>query len=234
MKILERKQRVWPLRQEETRVANNAIARTTGLRSVDVKRLGIDEQHEIARLVQKSDRATNVTMLDKRERLRFEALTEKAGGAEGFFDSRRARAATTKELHDADVKRRRAPARPCWEEQGSVVLPRETAFEFLRDGIFHLEHIALLVTALGWLEAGDCTAPKSRIEGIGDDAVLVLDRTYGLGAIVDPEGRISGLWLQILEHIAANNWLRVEQHGGEVHVARGSRAITTTKGRSRK
>ena len=91
------------------------------------------------------------------------------------------------------------------------MLPREWIFDFFDRGqpALWLEHVALLAFCLGQLENGKALTPGGRIDGLGDDAALVVGK-LGLGAKhVDEEG--FGRWRYYLDHLHSNQLLRVER-----------------------
>jgi hypothetical protein len=240
MSVIEKiKPQRW-VNDDELRWAADEVNRATvghaagGLR-IDWSRLGPDERAELHGLVTKATTGGGFNVderLGQRERVRLERLIEKGASADGVFERARSSAESRARMEVLLARVRRAARRPRWEEQGCVVLPKETAFDWLNrpDPILRVDHLGLLVFALSQLENGVALTPGGRIEGAGDDSALVIDLNYGLGAsYVDPDGRLR--WKEGLAHLGRNGWLAVERRGGELRVSRGSRALRAARGR---
>jgi hypothetical protein len=77
-----------------------------------------------------------------------------------------------------------------------------------------------LVLVLMSLENAAALSPKSRIEGAGDDATLLINKTYGLGERFS----LPLDWLRRVEHLAKVGSLTVEHQEQKVRIGRGPRA----------
>lgn len=173
----------------------------------------------------------NPARLGKR-RKRWESLVERATGEEGLFERLRTDAEFKVEAARLAREAAKPPRRVRYEEEGAVVLPAEL-LDWLTEKppVVWVEHVAVLAMTLMQLENVRAIAPKSRIEGAGDEAVLVVDRRFGLtGGDADPDGRLIR-WLDCLGDLHRLEWLVVEQKGQEVRVSRGRRALEIAAGR---
>jgi hypothetical protein len=223
-----------PERLERLAAARNQIQSSLGIK-IDPERLDHDEQVALLELAhgcragaEPGVHRFNPQQLGRKERSRLEALVEKGAAKPGLFKRHREEATLKQRTAELATRARRPSARPRWEERGAVVLPRETAFEFLRDGIFFLEHFGLLVYLLAQFENGEALAPRSYFDG----DTLVIDRNVGIGARFDPEGRMTPRWRETFDHLVANGWFTADTSGSGVRVTRGPRAIAATKGGS--
>jgi hypothetical protein len=205
-----------------------------GLR-LNPERLGPGEQLELYELSREAceDGVLSLGRLGKKVR-RWERLVERGADRPGIFEKARADETLRAEIAKVVAEATRPPRRIRYEEPGAVVLPRQWIFEWLARPapVLWLQHIAVLVFVLAQLENGESLAPGSRIEGSGDDATLVLDPSYGLGATLDPQDRFSR-WGKDLDHLARNRLLEVERQGREVRIRRGRRVLETAKRRAR-
>jgi hypothetical protein len=191
------------------------------------------EQAELVALVAvtrgDSRREANLGLLGD-DRGRLEELVERLAGLEpGTFEAERKRASMLAKVTALATRARTPPPRPKFEQPGAVVLPRQWAFEFLRDGILHAEHLLLLTVLLAMFETGEPLVNASFEEG---GEVLVLDRrNFGAGRF-DPRGTL-GRWTKLLAHLERNGFfVVVSNRGPAIRVRRGPRALAVLKGRA--
>ena len=218
---------------DQRSIVGASVRKGTGL-PVDLALLGGHEQHELHALVLKiaagSEQGvvrTSASYLDERDRKRYEALVEKAAELPGHFAKQRDDATMRTKLRELARRVNQPPPRPRYEEPGAVVVPRETVFEFVRDGILWVEHLGLFVFLLGQLENGEALSPGARVE----DGALVVNRT-GLGVrFFDEDCAAAAAWRRHLDHLVANHLLAVEAKGQELWIRRGPRALAVIDNR---
>ena len=146
--------------REHVAATKNAIARATGglaeggLR-VDFKRLDAPAQRELIELSRSAadGGGFNVDRLGPRAK-RWEELVERGADADGIFERTRADLSLRARAQELVRRARKPVRRPRWEEDGAVVLPQETVFDWLNRPapILHLTHLGILVFVLGQLE----------------------------------------------------------------------------------
>lgn len=222
--------------------ARDAITRATvGMRGphagglkLDFAKLDVDEGTDVVRLTRVATEGGGFSFgrLGKRDRVRLEGLIERASGDEGLFGRQRDEAVAQAEIARLAREAQRPPRRPRFEQPGTVALPAEL-LDWLVEvpPVIWAEHLAVLSVTLLQIENVTALAPHARIEGAGDSACLVLDRRYGLvGGKHDPDDRLIR-WRECLLDLQRLEWLVVEQHGQEVRVARGRRALEIAAGR---
>jgi hypothetical protein len=175
----------------------------------------------------------NPARLGKR-RKRWESLVERATGEDGLFEGLRTDAEFKAEAARLAREAAKPPRRVRYEQEGAVVLPGAELLDWLTEKppVVWVEHVAVLAMVLMQLENVRAIAPQSRIEGSGDEAVLVVAKRFGLaGGDADPDSRLIR-WRDCLGDLQRLEWLVVEQAGSEVRVSRGRRALEIVKGRS--
>jgi hypothetical protein len=223
--------RRWPVPREDLTALRDWAARPPiGLR-LDVDRLDEAEQHELVELQRTTfvqGGGVNLNQLSPGERRKLEALIEKAADRPGHFENVRTEAEMKEKFAVLAERSHRPPRRPRYEEEGSIRIPQQVFQHLDRpDPAFLIGELGLLAFLQLQLENGKALVPGGRIEGAGDDAVLVIDGNLGVGARFDPEDRLN--WRRDLDHLARNQWFRVERSGQEVRVSRGSRALRAAK-----
>jgi hypothetical protein len=234
MEATLRKRQQWPIGREEVRWALIEIARFTGLK-VNADLLDEDERRALHALVRQATEGGGFGIeerLGRRQRTKFEKLVEKAAGLEpGTFQKERDSAALRARAAALATEARRPPRRPRWEEQGAVVLKRQWAFEWVRDGVLFVDHLGLLTLLIAQFENGESLSRHVVFEGSGDSATLVVDGRWGLvPEHLDPEGRFTG-WRKLLDHLAVNHFVEVESQGPKLRIRRGTRLLDLTKAR---
>jgi hypothetical protein len=201
------------------------------------ERLDPGEQDELVALARKAGRGDegpriDLGQLSAKEAGRWEGLVEQATDQRGAFENLRLdhelRATAARARQEAS----KAPARPRFEERGAVVLPREVVFEWADrpQPILWVIHYGILVFLLGQLESGKALVPHGRVEGEGDESVLVIRRDLGLGAKYDPDSMLRG-WEAAVRHLAQAELLTLDQQGTELRVGRGPRILDVMRGR---
>jgi hypothetical protein len=226
-----------PLSSEARQGIEVQLGRVTAL-PARVDRLDAPEQHELAELVRKAKgddngdagaaarRHLDLALLSKKDRQKLERLIEKSADAEGAFSRERDEAETRTQMA-ALAQRARVQTRPRYEEEGSVVLPRQF-FEHLRDGINQAGELLAFIYVMGQLEGGEAFGLRCQIEG---DA-LVLDQHGSLAPPGgDPDSHL-GNARQALEHLARNGYLALSRTGKKTYIRRGSRWLTAVERRN--
>jgi hypothetical protein len=174
----------------------------------------------------------NTGRLGARDADRWQQLVEKGAGKEpgSVFDAARDWSKLVSGLAKIEQDLRRPPRRVDLHEQGSVTLSREIAFDWFDrpDPVLYIRQLGLLCWFCGQFENGKCIARNGGTEGEGDDLVLVLDLSVGLGGQLDDEDTLIR-WQRDLEHLAANNFFAVERSGQTLRVSRGSRLRATKR-----
>jgi hypothetical protein len=233
-----------PPTNEALEVARVALGRLTNLGArIDLDRLEVEQQHDLVGLLAKARpadegesmlgarRLHDLDLLGKRDRKRLEALVEKAADVEpGLFEREREAAEQSAEMERLAVEARRPSARPRYEERGAVVLPKEWAFDYIRDGYLHVSHLALLVVLIGQFEAGETIAPRGHFEDGGETLVLI--RSGPIPVAADEDQRVIAGWPRLLDHLASCDFLDVQRRGNEVRVRRGRRLIELNERRA--
>jgi hypothetical protein len=226
-----------PPTDEALAVARAALGRLTNLGArLDLDRLEVGEQHELVELIKKARpddegepnigvrRLHDLDLLSKKDRRKLEALVERAAGVgAGLFEAERQALEDQAEMEALAVEARRPSARPRYEERGAVVLPKEWALDYVRDGYLHISHVALLVVLVAALENGETLAPRGHFEDAG--ATLVLVRSGPLPVAADEDQRLLAGWRKQLDHLAYCGFFEVEKRGNEIRVRRGQRLL---------
>jgi hypothetical protein len=239
MNILKRRPTMATSR-EAVKSWTGTIARWASLRERDLDvfgRLNEDELADLMALTRELEtdegEGFDSTRLEPKQLRRWERLVGKAAGDEDLFERRREGAEQHARLAEL-ARRARTPApRPRFEQPGSVHLPREWCFEFVRDGILFPSHLAVLVLLEAIFENGQAFGRVARLEGSGDDVALVVDATYGLGlpGDLDPDN-VLATWKMTLEHLELNQFVKVERRGRHWRIRRGARSIAARAERS--
>jgi hypothetical protein len=230
MKTLTKRQRTRP-KPDDLRSVSDHIVRLTaaapvegGLR-IDWDRLDDNEAGELVELTRKADdrvEGFRLNRLSAKELRRWESLVEVGADAPGVFASAREEAELRAATAELAAQARRPSPRPRYEEAGAIVLPRGLTFDLLtqKGETLWIEHLGLLVWTLAALENGVALNPRGRIEGGGDDAVLVIDMSMGIG-VKFHDDETMGRWLEYFAHLGTLELLRVERRGRELLVGRG-------------
>jgi hypothetical protein len=213
--------------------AETFIRRQTTFRDPDLDRLDDGEQRELVEVIGKATdgipNGSNFSRLSAKEKARYEQLVEKAAGAPGAFAAERDAAALRGRV--AALARRAAKAaRP---KAGGEAALFEVIGDHLAGNILHAEHVACLAVILAQLQTGKTFAPEARLEGGGDDAILVVHDRFGLvGADRDEYGLIAGRWRDAVQHLHRNGYLALSKQGPEWRIGIGSRTRRALWGRS--
>ena len=216
----------WEFTQDT--IANNTTGVDEGLGlRLRAERLSDDERGELVRLTREAGvgGGLNLTRLSKRDRARWETLAEKGAGKEkgSIFARARKAAETAAEFAELAAEIRKPPRRIDLHEAGSVTLPREWVHEpFDRpDPALFIFDLGLLAFLAGQFENGRALTRNGRIEGTGDDMVLVIDARVGLGAHLDEDDTLFA-WERSLDHlVSAEFFVIVEKTNLEIRLRRG-------------
>jgi hypothetical protein len=211
----------------DTREATETFIRRrhATLRGVDLGRLDDGEQAELVGLIQKATAditsGHNFGRLTGKETGRYERLVEKSAALPvGQFKRDRDEVA----LRGKAATLARRIARPSHPRAGAEAGLFELLGRDLAEGTLWAEHVLVLAVVLAQLLRAEPLAPGARVEGEGENVTLVADRRYGiLGVDHDPEAGLLTRWIEPLEHLAVNDLLDVERHGGEFRIGLGSR-----------
>lgn len=212
-------------------VARMTAAADGGCLRLDVTRLSDDERERLLELSKKAEEGGGFLLdrLGARDRKRWEQLVERGSNRVGFFQQERDRSELQAGMAEVGRKLRLPPKRVRYEAQGSVRIPRRLFQHFDRNGKnpkVQIPTAGILMLVVTSLENGAALAPNSRIDGSGDDAVLVLDRRMGVGQRFDPPGD----WLRRIDHLGKVGWLAVEHRGQEIRIGRGPLMLKTIRG----
>jgi hypothetical protein len=217
--------------------ASDVVTRLMNVRLTAAQLGALDdgEAAEFVALIRKveqdehGERSTNLTRLGRRELVRLEALVEACIEAPGYFVHLRQQADSKSTLEALARKARLPGPRERWEEPGAVILPKKWAFEFLRDGVLWMEHVALLVLLLSLFENQEPLGYGITFEEGGE--VLVLDTNLFPPGQLDPDARLSN-WRETLQHLVENKFFEVSTSGPTMRVRRGPRVIEAVEQRA--
>ena len=196
--------------------------------------LSEEDQADVVRLLRKATGGDDGAFkLGKRDLASLERLAEKGAGRESgsvFEAAREAQELSSKfaELHRDLVKPKR---RVRLEEPGSVTLPALWVHGwFTRPRpVLYVRQLGLLTLLMGCFEAGSAEPFRNgRLEGVGADCEIVIDRRTGPGLHLDQEDRISS-WLSDLDHLEKNGFVNLNKSASEVRVRRGKRLLKSEK-----
>lgn len=189
-----------------------------GLR-VDWDELSADERRELVALTQEADDEDgfSLTRLGRKLR-RWEALVEKATGADGLFSESREWAEIKRQVAELHRETARLPISRK-EEKGLLA----ELGEQVRGGYLHGDHVALLALLLVAFESG-LPLGRGRFEGSGANAVLAIDANMGLISEAMDDNGVFVRWRQILEHLERNAWVAVERNGPAWRIRLATRA----------
>ncbi|MFL5943685.1 MAG: hypothetical protein ACJ75L_10525 [Gaiellaceae bacterium] len=233
MSALTRRRRRTAPNTETLLDVKDKIARATsgyrdgGLR-VNANRLTEPEQWELIELTREASTGGWSWERLGKGRRRLEALIEKAADARDVFADARAAAEIQALAAQAHVEAVRRPLSRKEEHGVFAELARQVEGGAL--GVADVGMIAALVTSF---VGGRPLAPRSRIERVDGEAVLVIDAGFGpFSADLDPEGQLAGRWQETLHHVADNNgWFEVTKRGSEWSIAPGPRLRAAMDGR---
>jgi hypothetical protein len=231
LNVLKRNDRRGRVSRELLSAVRANVRRATGL-TIDTRLLDEDEQVDLVRLTrliaagaESGAVRSDPRYLDKSDRTRYEQLVEKAAAKPNHFARMRKDRAQMRKIADLAAKANRPPARPRFEEQGCVVLPKAVHDDVGREGALWIEDVAVLWYVLSQLETGELLTPRAKFESDGDELALVIDRTYGLIAGAhNPEGNLQQ-WKASLDNLARIDWLAVETRGRDLVIRHGPRAL---------
>ncbi len=240
MKTLRRKTKKYPISLwlDAAGVISTACAATVegGLRP-DRKRLSDAELTELTQLTGEGAEGGGFTLsrLDRKDAGRWEQLVEKAAGREpgSVFQHARDMAELHVEMRKLAREARKPARRVELHEEGSVTLQKQWCFDFLdrpdgTDPVFWISHLGLLVFLMSQFENGQALVKGGAMEGLGDDAVLLIDTRIGLGGHLDGDEAFMR-WPEVLDHLVANSFFEVERKGPMVRVKLGSRLRKTAR-----
>jgi hypothetical protein len=216
--------------------ARDVIARETcglragGLRCDLVGRLSEEEQKRLVELVDKAGqgRSWAWSRLSDRERRDLEDLIEKAADMRGAFTAAREIEEIRALADQAHVK---AVRRPLGRKQENGIFSE--AARCIEAGWMDVADLAILASFLAVFVGGRPLGPRSRVERVGEDTVLVVDDvSFGpFSGAYDPEAQIGPRWQQNLGNLEANEWLSVERHGKAWTVSPGARLRAAMAGK---
>jgi len=198
-------------------------------RDVDFDKLSEREERDFVELT--AGRAKGE--LDEKQTSRWKRLLAKSTGRkpdaiEKAEQEKETMARFAELARRAGMPRRQVDLHP----QGAVVLPPAVFQQFRHDGnrsALCFEHAGFLVWLVAQLENMEALNPRGRIEGEGDHACLVVERTIGPGQRFDAWERLAGGWLDVAKHLEKNRWLRLEQSGQTLRIYRGPRLLSATR-----
>jgi hypothetical protein len=195
------------------------------------------KQADVVRLTRKAnegddDAGFDLTRLGKREQRRWERLCEVGGGKSPGSVFAAARAASETAKGFAEIARMVARPKPRIDrhEQGSVTLPRRVCFDFFDrpDPAITISTLGLLAFVCSQFENGQALG-YAKLEGSGDDAVLVVDLNLGFGSRFDFRQDVSVGLSRALTHLASVDLLRVERHGPELRIRQGPKLLKANR-----
>jgi hypothetical protein len=185
---------------------------------VDIDRLDDDQVRELLDVIDKVkvDGGTNFKRLSRKERRRFEALTERACLlAPGAFQ---------RERDEANLRDKAAALAKRAAQIAAPTPHREQAFigqlgEGLREGSIDIEDVATLIAVLAALLEGQGLAPYSTVSG----GELVVDRRYGVAPASRDEIGVLARWQGNLQWLADAGYLEVERNGANYSIRVGAK-----------
>lgn len=224
---LKTRRRSRPIREALTGV-KDAIARGTsvwenGPVRIDWKKLDDEQATELVRLTDKAATGMgfNLDKLSKGEREAWERVVEVGGNLGAGWFARTRKAERTRAEIQRLTREAQRPVQPQVRDQERIL---RLLHAHVRDGVLHLDRVALFVHVLGQLLASEPLGPRSTIEGAGDTATLVLDRRYGFGYAHDPHGQLAR-WEEALKQLARVGYLETQQSGQTLRVRLGPLAL---------
>jgi len=222
--IMGRRGRDAPSRDALLEARDIVAVRTSGLRPgglrCDWGKLDEADQRRAVELVREADRGTwSWTRLGKK-RAGLERLIERAADAPRIFENTRSMeeiAALAAGAHQAAVRR------PLSRRQENGVF-QEIA-RCIENGWLNVADLAVLTAFIAAFVGGKPLGPRSRVERMGDETVLVLDdATMGpFFGKFDPEEQIGPRAKMNLAHLEVNEWLTIERSGKQWTVSPGRR-----------
>lgn len=225
---------------ERDRVLSQISRSTTGLRP-DIGRLTPGEQRELLELVRQIQEGAerNVTrfspaFLPDSDRLRWEALVEKAADTAGVFQRQREEEDLKTKMAALAARARRPAQKPALLPAGTVVLQPEF-LEDVRDGFLWLGHAAVIVALQAQFETATSWSPHGYFEGSAatGDLTLVFESTYGpFGAALGEDGENFAAWKLWLEELEQREWFEVDRSSLHWRITRGPRALADGKAAS--
>lgn len=211
-------------------VANALFRHTAGLdQPLRVRRENLDlrEQRELVDLAVECDGPTGLRLTDlpSRKLKRFERLAAKgAGMSEDHFDQLREQEKHRAEFADIGRQIRMPPRRIKLAEPGSIELPKQWCWDFVRDRVLWPSHLGLLCYLLATFENGGPPIPAPGISF--DDGTLIVD--VQRAAIPPDPGGSYVAWKDLLRHLAANGLVELTEEGRIWKIRPGSRVRNAT------
>jgi DNA-binding Lrp family transcriptional regulator len=199
----------------------------------DLDRLSEDEQHKVIELVGVAGAggAWSWDKLSKKQRTTLEDLVEQAADKPRFFADARSVAeiqALAASAHRESVRKRLTRK----EEHG--------VFEAIAVGIearsLDAADVALIAVIVTAYVSGRATAPRTRIERVGElPALVVEDANMGgpYAASFDEEQQLAPRWKQNLQWLEEAHWFEVERQGKQLTILPGSRLRVAMAGEKR-
>ena len=220
-----RRSRTAPNRETLSEIRGIVAVRTSGLRQGGLRcnfdRLSEDDQRRAVELVKEADYQTwSWQRLGDRKRKELEKLIEKASGTPGIFKDTRAVEEIRAMTESARVAEVRKPLTR-QEERG--------VFSEIAAGIegrsLEAADVALIAVVVTAFVSGKATAPRTRVERVGEMSVLVVeDANMGLfGGEFDAEQQLAPRWKQNLQWLEQIDWFTVDRRGKEWHISAGPR-----------
>jgi hypothetical protein len=216
-------------------IARDVVARETcglrpgGLRA-DMNRLTSEDQKRMIDLIDTAGqgRSWSWERLGKRDRSTLERLIEAAADAAGIFEQTRQMEEIAALAAEANVK---AVRRPLSRREENGIFSE--AARCIEEGWMDVADLAILASFLAVFVSGRPLGPRSRVERVGEDTVLVVDDvSFGpFSGAYDSEAQIGPRWQQNLANLEANEWLTVERHGKAWTVSPGARLRAAMEGR---
>jgi hypothetical protein len=224
---------------DEVWTVNQWCAGTLGLQGVDLARLsgrdGLRAINLLDKLILQGPRdGFSWEQLDARERKQLERLLARAMGlSSNAFEEERKEAEAMRYFATlrAESKRRRAMVA---EEQGDFF---RQAHACLASGHWWGIHALIFMVVAAQLAAGEPLGLDIRVEGEGDDAVVVFPRARGPASLRGSPHTGLEEWSWALPWLIENEWLREEiigRPGPEMRLGLGRRGLAALGGPTRR
>ena len=228
-----RRNRSAPSREMLAEVRNVVARETSGYRSgglrIDWHKLDDDAQGRVVELVKEAGAGGGWTWnrLSDRKRRELEGLIERGSDARGVFQDARSMAEIQRLASEAHVA---AVRRPLSRRQENGVFQEMS--RCIESGWLNVADLAVLSAFITTFVSGRPLGPRTRVERVGDDTVLVIDANMGpFGGSFDPEEQIGPRVQQNLASLELNEWLTVQRSGKQWTVAPGRRLVAAMAGK---